>query len=94
VYIRNVRPHPDRLRGIRLLADRVQAAGSTLVLADDTLTAARHAVVHGWIRPEAITDVGEEKQADERGKAPAPGVEQESAPTLVVDKDVGAADLD
>jgi len=94
VYIRNVRPHPERVSGIRLLAERVQAAGSTLVLADDTLTAARHAAVHGWIKTDALADVGEEMQADEAGKEPAPGVEQQSAPTVVVDKDVGAAELD
>ena len=94
VYIRNIRPHPERLRGISLLAGQVQAAGSTLVLADDTLTAARHAAVHGWIEADALTQVGEEKQADEAGKEPAPGVEQQSAPTLVVDKDVGVAELD
>jgi phosphatidate phosphatase APP1 len=94
VYIRNVRPDPQRLHGIRVLAERVQAAGSALVLADDTLTAARHAAVHGWIRTEALGDVGEEKQADEIAKEPAPGVEQQSAPTVVVDKDVGVAELD
>jgi hypothetical protein len=77
-----------------LLTERVQAAGSALVLADDTLTAARHAAVHGWIRREALADIGEEKQADEAGKEPAPGVEQHTAPTVVVDKDVGAAELD
>jgi phosphatidate phosphatase APP1 len=94
VYIRNVRPEPERLSGIRFLAERVQAAGSALVLADDTLTVARHAAVHGWIRRDALTDVGEEKQADEVGKEAAPGVEQQSAPTVVVDKDVRAAELD
>jgi phosphatidate phosphatase APP1 len=96
VYIRNVKPHPERARSIRELAQRVEAAGSTLVLADDTLTAARHAAAHGWIRADALAEVGEEKQADEPGgaKEPSPGVEQQSAPTLLVDHDVRKRDLE
>jgi phosphatidate phosphatase APP1 len=96
VYIRNVRPHPERAGSIRELAQRVEAAGSTLVLADDTLTAARHAAAHGWIRTDALADVGAEKQADEPGgaKEPSPGVEQQSAPTLVVDHDVPKRELE
>jgi phosphatidate phosphatase APP1 len=96
VYIRNVRPHPERIHGIRELARRVKAAGSTLVLADDTLTAARHAATHGWIREDAVREVGEEKQADEPGgaKQPAPGVKPDSAPTLVVDEEARERELD
>ncbi|HYF38550.1 MAG TPA: hypothetical protein VD930_02595, partial [Gemmatimonadales bacterium] len=73
-----------------------EAAGSTLVLADDTLTAARHAAAHGWIRSETLADVREEKQADQPGgtKQPAPGVDQQSAPTVVVDPDIGKRDLE
>ncbi len=72
-------------------------AGSTLVLADDTLAAARHAVAHGWIRAEALGDIGEEKRADEGSgaKEPAPGVDDTSpAPIVVVDKNVEAEELD
>jgi phosphatidate phosphatase APP1 len=96
VYIRNVRAHPERDRSIRELARRVEAAGSTLVLADDTLSAARHAATHRWIREDALREVGEEKQADEPGgaKQPAPGVEPQSAPTLVVDQEVRKRELD
>lgn len=96
VYIRNVRPHPERDRVILELAQRVRTAGSTLVLADDTLAIARHAAAHEWIRNDALRDVGEEKQADEAGgaKQPAPGVEQHAAPTLVVDQDVGKRELE
>jgi phosphatidate phosphatase APP1 len=43
VYIRNVTPHPERLGSIKKLADEVEKAGSTLLLTDDTLAAARHA---------------------------------------------------
>ena len=95
VYIRNVQPHPERSRRIRELARQIEAANSTLVLADDTLAAARHAAVHGWISSDALPEVGLEKQADEGlgGKEPAPGVDTHSAPTLVVDPDVSRREL-
>jgi phosphatidate phosphatase APP1 len=97
VYIRNVRPHPERSEAVQELARRVAEAGSTLVLADDTLTVASHAATHGWIRQDALPGIGEEKRADEGagGKAAAPGVEPaEPVPPVVVDKDVNAAQLE
>jgi phosphatidate phosphatase APP1 len=97
VYIRNVRQHPEDSPAIRDLSERITRAGSTMVLADDTLAVARHAVAHGWIRQEALGEIGEEKKADEPGgtKEPAPGVEQKAAaPTLVVDPEMGAHDID
>ena len=39
--------------------------GSTLVLADDTLSMAQHAVEQGWIRTEALSEIGAEKEEDE-----------------------------
>ena len=97
VYIRNVRQNPEDSTAIRDLTERVARAGSTLVLADDTLTVARHAAAHGWIRDEALTDIGVEKRADEGdgSKEAAPGVEQPApAPTVVVDRDVQAQQLE
>ena len=97
VYIRNLRQHPEDSPAIRELAERVARAGSTLVLADDTLAAARHAAAHRWIREETLGDIGEEKRADEGAgaKEPAPGVEETpAAPTVVVDQDVKAAELE
>jgi phosphatidate phosphatase APP1 len=97
VYIRNVSQHPEDSPAIRELTQRVAGAGSTLVLADDTLTVARHAAAHGWIREEDLDDVGTEKRADEGegGKKSAPGVEQPAAaPTVVVDRDIHAKELD
>jgi len=97
VYIRSVEPHPERSAAIRRLTERVTAAGSTLVLADDTLTVASHASAHGWIREDALPGIRGEKRADEGGggKADAPGVGRAGpAPTVVVDKDIGAADLE
>jgi phosphatidate phosphatase APP1 len=97
VYIRSVRKHPEDSPAIRELAERVSRAGSTLVLADDTLAAARHAAAHGWIREETLGGIGEEKRADEGagGKEPAPGVkEAPAAPTVVVDRNVASEELE
>ena len=68
VYIRNVTPHPERLDAIRRLVKEVEDAGSALVLADDTLAAARHAAERGWISPDALSEIGEVAHAE----APAP----------------------
>ncbi len=97
VYIRNVRPHPERSTAVQELARRVVESGSSLVLADDTLTAASHAAAHGWIRPETLPSIREEKRADEGAgdKAAAPGVHQtEPVAPVVVDREVNAAELE
>jgi phosphatidate phosphatase APP1 len=97
IYIRNVSPHPERSASIRALATRVTEAGSTLLLADDTLTAARHAAAHGWISEDALPEIGTEKRADEGtsgAKVDAPGVKAETAPTVVVDPDVKRQDVE
>lgn len=98
VYIRNVEPRPERTAAIGRLTDLVAAAGSTLVLADDTLTVASHASAHGWIREDALPGIRGEKQADEGGggKTDAPGVDRAPVvtPTVVVDQDIGVADLE
>jgi len=88
VYIRNVSRYPEDPPAMRILVERISHAGSTLVLADDTLAAARHAVANGWIREETLRSIGEEKQADEGrgGKEPTPGVQEAApAPTVVID---------
>lgn len=74
IYIRNVTPHPDRASAIARLADDVRDAGSTLVLADDTLAAARHAATRGWIAPAALASIGDDARAD-AGASPAADVE-------------------
>jgi phosphatidate phosphatase APP1 len=96
VYIRSVESHPERAAAIARLAEEVRAAGSTLVLADDTLTIASHAAAHGWILRDALPEIGGEKRADEGdgSKADAPGVPAHpSAPTVVVDPELGPGDL-
>ena len=80
VYIRNVTRHPERSAAIQALAEEVLAAGSSLVLADDTLAAARHAAEQGWIAREALAGIGEEKRADEgvtEEKKSVPGTRDE-----------------
>jgi phosphatidate phosphatase APP1 len=89
IYIRNVDPDPGRSTSVQALAAEVLAAGSALVLADDTAAAAKHAMEHGWIRPERLADVQAEKRDDEGktgAKADAPGVPRDpGAPTIEVE---------
>ena len=76
----------------------MRAAGSTLLLADDTLAAARHAAAHGWISEDCTWPTSEaEKRADEGvtdAKVPAPGVDTDEAPTVVVDPEVKRRDVE
>ena len=65
IYIRDVNRSEERTASVQKLAEEVLAAKSVLVLAEDTLAAAKHAVAQGWIRAEEIPDVREEKHADE-----------------------------
>jgi len=87
VYIRNVSRGSERSEAIGELAHEVVEQGSTLILADDTLSMARHAVEQGWIRPEALEEIAEEKARDEG----PPGLierlvgEGEGAPTVTVE---------
>lgn len=91
VYIRNVSMNEERSRAIQALAEEVLAAGSSLVLADDTLTAARHAAQHGFIAPESLSDIAHEKKADEgttAEKRDAPGTRDAGdppTPTVVIE---------
>lgn len=75
VYIRNVTPHPERAEAIRALAREVEAAGSTLILNDDTLAAARHAAERGWILPEGLAEVERECRDEEPTDATEPGAD-------------------
>ena len=88
IYIRNVDANPERSAALQALAQEVRAAGSTLVLADDTYAAASHAAEQGWITRDSLPAIRKEKRADEGttgAKADAPGVPDEpKAPTIVV----------
>lgn len=65
VYIRNVQRNLERPQQIEALAREVVAAGSALVLADDSLAIARHALEMGFISAESLPDVSQEKRKDE-----------------------------
>ena len=92
IYIRNVTMTADRADAINVLAREVVKAGSSLVLADDTLTAAKHAVEIGLMPPAALDGIREEKKADEGqtgGKVDAPGsrdAAEQRSPTVVVEE--------
>ena len=64
-YIRNVTPDPERSAALRALVAEVVAGGGSLVIADDTLAAARHAAGQGWIGADTLERVAADKRADE-----------------------------
>jgi phosphatidate phosphatase APP1 len=76
VYIRNVTPNPERVGAIEALAKEMEAAGSALVLAEDTLEAARHAAGKGWISPNALPEIGAVARAEEEEEPSPEGTEQ------------------
>jgi phosphatidate phosphatase APP1 len=92
IYIREVDHDAERSAAITRLAEEVIASHSTLVLCENTLDAARHAVEHGWIRADALPGIGEEKRADEgrddtKVAAPDGGAPRDGAPPVVIDAD-------
>jgi phosphatidate phosphatase APP1 len=64
VYIRNVPSKSRRAVELEHLAHEVRAAGSQMVVVDDTVTAARHAAQAGWIRWEEVPRVREHQRED------------------------------
>lgn len=90
IYIRDVTANPARSDAVKKLAEEVLAAGSVLVLAEHTLDAAKHAAEQGWIRPESLNEVSEEKRADEgrddtKAPAPAGGTPTSGKPPVVIE---------
>jgi phosphatidate phosphatase APP1 len=89
VYIRDVRRTAERRGAIAALAAEVQAARSVLVLADDTMAAARHAAERGWIDAKSLDSIRGEKRMDEGavpGKTGIPVVTPDAptnAPTVI-----------
>jgi len=78
IYIRDVKRTPERHAAIASLVAEVQASHSVLVLADDSMAAARHAAEKGFIRADALASIGGEKRMDEAaapGKVGKPAVE-------------------
>jgi phosphatidate phosphatase APP1 len=80
IYIRNVSREPERRRAIEDLAVEVVEAGSTLLLASDSMAMARHAAEHGLVAPAALADVvGEQILQDEPEAGPTREVEAPTA---------------
>lgn len=65
IYIRNISRDPSRAEAIEALAREVLGTGSSLLLATDTDTMARHAVEHGLIAASALAAVNEARTAQE-----------------------------
>jgi phosphatidate phosphatase APP1 len=78
IYIRDVKRTPERHAAITSLVAEVEASRSVLVLADDSMAAARHAAEKGFIKADALASIGGEKRMDEAatpGKVGKPAVE-------------------
>jgi len=78
IYIRDVKRTEARRAAIASLVAEVEAQKSVLVLADDTLAAARHAAEKGFIHDSALAEISGEKRMDEAsapGKVGKPAVE-------------------
>ncbi|MFP4345340.1 MAG: App1 family protein [Anaerolineales bacterium] len=96
IYVRNVTRTPKRSGKIEDLAEQIIEAGSSLVLANDTVTMARHAVEQGWITEETLDEIRAEREQDEepqdtldellQGES---GAEEPSGPAVVLKKEAG-----
>lgn len=60
VYIRDVTVGKPRAATLTAIGREIGEAGSEMVVAADTITAARHAAVAKWIREETLRDIAEE----------------------------------
>ena len=78
IYIRDVKRTEERRSAIASLVAEVEAQKSVLVLADDTVAAARHAAEQGFIHRDSLAEISGEKRMDEAttpGKVGKPVVE-------------------
>lgn len=92
IYIRDVTGDEERAEAIRVLANEVMQAGSTLVLARDTVAAAEQAVEQGWISSDALPAIRDAKAADAASpgpieRAPGDGKHREGTPIFVDEGD-------
>jgi len=63
-YIRDVGGDEGRRAAVRKLGEELAAEGRTLLLTEDTLSAAKHAAANGWIDPASLPQVGAEASKD------------------------------
>jgi phosphatidate phosphatase APP1 len=86
IYIRNVSRDLKRPAVIHDLAKKVIDAGSTLILTDDTLAAAKHAIEQGWISRDRFPEIVAEKIAEDKATPVVKKVlKTEEAPTVKVE---------
>jgi phosphatidate phosphatase APP1 len=78
VYIRNVSRDPKRIREIENLAKVLAGAGSSLVLAADSVAIAEHAASLGLVPSETVSEV--------RGERTATGQIEQELPTYAVQR--------
>ena len=89
IYIRDVKRTAERRAAIASLIAEVSAAKSVLILAEDTMAAARDAAERGYIDANVLPEISGEKRMDEAtapGKVGAPAVkadEPKAAPVVV-----------
>jgi phosphatidate phosphatase APP1 len=67
-YIRDVTAGRPRAAALPAIVQEVEAAGSIMVVAADTIAVARHAAAAGWIREDALQEIAEEKEAISRSR--------------------------
>jgi phosphatidate phosphatase APP1 len=66
IYIRDVTPGSKRDRAVLQMADSLKALNIDLVLVPDTVGAAEHAVLKGWIPESALMDIRVERTEDSK----------------------------
>ena len=96
VYVRNVSRAPTRAAAIEALARKTVEAGSTLLLAPDTVPLSEHALKMGWIAPAAVPQVAEARAADAAPPTPLEQLlgqgEKAPGPSVVVEHPAPDAD--
>lgn len=79
IYIRNVSRDADRIAAIEQLAQEVLDAGSSLLLATDSVAMAEHAAAHGLVPEDTPRIVAGERAVEgDRGKHPLRAVRRGS----------------
>lgn len=65
IYIRDVSPN-KRDREVHHIAQKVKEHGTEMLLAEETVTAAKHALSMGWINENQLSDIKQECEKDEQ----------------------------
>ena len=86
IYIRDVTPD-DRDVEVRKLAEEAREHGGELILVQNSLEAAKHAVERGFISAAALPEIAGEKQQDESAATePIPDLTEPPSPNTVEKK--------